>query len=36
MSWAIFGKIVLLIIINAFVMCFVKCMHDICCAKCKK
>mgnify|MGYP001609143183 CR=1 FL=1 len=36
MSWTLFGQIVLLIFIYAFVVNFVKCMHDIYCAKCKK
>ena len=35
MSWATFGKAVLLIIIFAFVTTFVKCMHDMKCTKCK-
>ena len=35
MSWALFGQIVLLIVIFAVAMCFVKCMHDSHCKKCK-
>ena len=35
MSWATFGKVVLLIVIFAVVTTFVKCMHDINCTKCK-
>jgi hypothetical protein len=36
MSWGMFGMIVLLIIINAFVKQFVQCMHDMHCKVCKK
>lgn len=36
MSWGLFGQIVLLIIIFAFVRVFIKCIHDTYCAKCKK
>ncbi len=36
MSWALFGQIVLLIVIHAFVKNFVKCLHDTFCIKCKK
>jgi hypothetical protein len=36
MGWHLFAKIVLLIIINAFVIIGVKCMHDSLCTKCKK
>jgi hypothetical protein len=35
MSWATFGKVVVLIVIFAFVNTFVKCMHDTYCTKCK-
>ena len=35
MSWATFGKVVLLIVIFAFVNTFVKCMHDMKCTACK-
>ena len=35
MSWATFGKAVLLIVIFAFVTTAVKCIHDIKCTKCK-
>ncbi len=35
MSWGLFGQVVLLIIIAAFVQNFVKCMHDTFCKKCK-
>lgn len=36
MSWGLFGQIVLLIIIFAFIMTAVKCMHDKYCKICKK
>jgi hypothetical protein len=36
MSWGLFGQLVLLIIIFAFVKTCVKCMHDTYCNKCKK
>lgn len=36
MGWGLFFKIVLLIIINAFVMNCVKCLHDKFCLLCKK
>lgn len=36
MSWAMFGQVVLLIVIYALVSNFVKCMHDCYCTKCKK
>jgi len=36
MSWGLFGQVVLLIIIFAFVTTLVKCMHDTYCTKCKK
>ena len=36
MSWALFGQIVLLIIIAAFVITFIKCMHDTHCKKCRQ
>jgi hypothetical protein len=36
MGWKLFGQIVLLLLINAFVKNFVKCLHDTYCAKCKK
>ena len=36
MTWATFGKGVLLIVIFAFVNTFVKCMHDTKCTVCKK
>ncbi len=36
MSWGLFGQIVLLMVIHAFVSCFVKCMHDMVCKQCKK
>ncbi|MFA5117292.1 MAG: hypothetical protein WC695_00400 [Candidatus Omnitrophota bacterium] len=35
MNWALFGQIVLLIVIFAFIMTAVKCLHDAKCAKCK-
>jgi len=35
MAWALFGQIVLLIVIFVFVKTFVKCMHDAFCKKCK-
>lgn len=35
MSWGLFGQIVLLIIIYAFVKNAVKCLHDTYCTKCK-
>ena len=35
MSWATFGKAVLLIVIFVFVTTAVKCIHDINCTKCK-
>ena len=35
MSWATFGKVVLLIVIFAFVTTLVKCMHDMKCTACK-
>ena len=35
MSWATFGKVVVLIVIFAFVNTAVKCIHDIKCTKCK-
>ena len=35
MSWMLFGQIVLLIVIFAFVKTAVKCFHDSCCLKCK-
>ena len=36
MSWGMFGQIVLLIVIFAFVTCFVRCVHDTHCKKCKQ
>lgn len=36
MSWALFGQIVLLIIVFAVAKTFIKCMHDTYCMKCKK
>jgi len=36
MSWGLFFKIVLLIVIFSFVQQCVKCMHDKFCAMCKK
>jgi len=36
MDWKLFAQIVVLIVINAFVMTCVKCMHDMFCTKCKK
>lgn len=36
MDWALFGQVVLLIVIFALVTTFVKCMHDSFCTKCKK
>jgi len=36
MSWGLFGQIVLLVVIFAFINTFVKCMHDSYCTKCKK
>jgi hypothetical protein len=36
MSWAMFGQIVLLVVVFACVTNFVKCMHDTYCTKCKK
>lgn len=35
MSWATFGKVVILIVVFAFVTTFVKCMHDTFCTTCK-
>jgi len=35
MSWALFGQIVLLIVIAAFIFTFVRCMHDSHCKICK-
>jgi hypothetical protein len=35
MSWATFGKIVVLIVIFAFVTAFVRCLHDTKCTKCQ-
>jgi len=35
MSWNLFGKIVILIVINSFVANFVACLHDTFCKKCK-
>jgi len=35
MSWEMFGQIVLLIMIFAWVTTFVKCMHNTCCRKCR-
>jgi hypothetical protein len=35
MSWPTFGKVVLLIVIFAFVNTFVTCMHDSKCTSCK-
>jgi len=35
MSWATFGKAVLLIVIFAFVTTAFKCIHDIKCTACK-
>lgn len=36
MSWGLFGQIVLLIIVFAFVSVGVKCMHDSFCKLCNK
>jgi hypothetical protein len=36
MSWMLFGQIVLLIVIFALVVSFVKCMHDGHCRMCKR
>lgn len=36
MTWTTFGKVVLLILIFAFVNTFVKCMHDMKCTACRK
>lgn len=36
MNWGLFGQIVLLIVIFAGVITFVKCMHDSFCFKCKR
>jgi hypothetical protein len=36
MNWLMFGQVVLLIVIFAFVTSFVKCLHDTYCKKCKK
>ena len=35
MSWCLFGQIVILIVIGAFVSSFVRCMHDTYCKMCK-
>lgn len=35
MCWALFGQIVLLIIIGAVILTAVKCLHDTFCLKCK-
>ena len=35
MSWCLFGQIVLLIVLFAFITSAVKCLHDTCCKKCK-
>lgn len=35
MSWMLFGQIVLLIVIFGVVVCFIKCMHDTHCKKCR-
>ena len=35
MSWLLFGQIVLLIVVFAFVFTFVRCMHDTHCKRCK-
>jgi len=36
MSWALFGQIVLLIVLFSFIRTFVTCMHDTFCKVCKK
>jgi len=36
MSWMLFGQIVLLMVIFAFIFQAVKCFHDMKCKACKK
>ena len=36
MTWLLFGQIVLLIVIFAFVTNLVQCLHDTFCKTCKK